>query len=232
MAGGGVHWLRMTRGRAVAAAIICRTQMRTALEHLARNPDVGQASVVACVLAAATGVHRDTIALRGIGLLCVCGKTWRHPFLRASKGATPNAWNVQFACRTVFSYPPCGPSRTIFIRSYYVRACSIIGLWSNRRPLGQTSILRPTLRLKKSLSIGSASIGGLRIFRTAYACWRHTLDPLKNISQVSFAYAQRGDANRAKRTVRTGTPPVNQSRVLGEQLHDRRSQYVTYEGSS
>ena len=35
--------------------------------------------------------------------------------------------------------------------------------------------------------------------------------PLKNISQVAFAYAQRGDANRPKRTARTGTPPVNRA---------------------
>ena len=72
----------------------------------------------------------------------------------------------------------------------------------------------------------------LRIFPNRLCCWRHTVDPLKNISQVSFAHAQRGDANRPKRTARTGTPPVNQSRVLGQQLHDRRLQYVTYEGSS
>src|SRR6185437_11090196 len=69
MAGRGVHWLRMTRGRAIAVTVIWRTQMRTALEHLARNPDVGHASVVACVLATATGVHRDTAGLGGIGLM-------------------------------------------------------------------------------------------------------------------------------------------------------------------
>ena len=42
-----VHRLWMTRGRTVAAAVIRRAQVRAAFKHLARNPDVGHAGIVA-----------------------------------------------------------------------------------------------------------------------------------------------------------------------------------------
>src|SRR6185295_9347510 len=45
----GVDRLRVTRRRSVAAAIVRRTQVRAALEHLARNPDARLAAVVAVV---------------------------------------------------------------------------------------------------------------------------------------------------------------------------------------
>src|SRR5712671_3250894 len=63
MARRGVHRLRMTRGRAVTAAVIWRTQVRTALEYLARNLNFGLAGVVARNLAAAPRIHRIQQAL-------------------------------------------------------------------------------------------------------------------------------------------------------------------------
>src|SRR6476620_9204278 len=64
-----VDWLGMARRRPVAAAIIGRAQMRSALEHLARDLDVGRARVVALVFATAARVFRDTAGLRRIGLM-------------------------------------------------------------------------------------------------------------------------------------------------------------------
>jgi hypothetical protein len=51
--GRGVHRLRMTRGRAVTAAVIRRTKVRAALQDLTRNLDFGLAGVVARVLTTA-----------------------------------------------------------------------------------------------------------------------------------------------------------------------------------
>src|SRR5262245_34580427 len=48
--------LGMARGRPVAAAIVGRAQVRAALEHLARNPDVGLAGVEACVFGPAARI--------------------------------------------------------------------------------------------------------------------------------------------------------------------------------
>src|SRR5438046_2269717 len=69
MARRGVYWLRMTRGRPVTAAVVRRTQVRTALEYLARNLNFGLAGVVARNLAAAPRIHRDTTGLVRIGLV-------------------------------------------------------------------------------------------------------------------------------------------------------------------
>src|SRR6478736_363873 len=75
----------------------------------------------------------------------------------------------------------------------------------------------------------------LRIFSNRLCCWRHTVDPLKNISQVSFAHAQRGDANRPKRTAgKQGNwyPTREPEPCTGPTTSYRRLQYVTHEGSS
>src|SRR5262249_56656037 len=62
MARRGVHRFRMTRGRAVTAAVIRRTQMRTALQHLARNPDIRLARIVARILMTPPRIGRDAAA--------------------------------------------------------------------------------------------------------------------------------------------------------------------------
>src|SRR5690349_23126995 len=69
MARRGVHRLGMTRGRAVTAAVIRRTQVRAALQHLTRNLDFGLAGVVARVLTTAPRILRDAAGRVGIGLV-------------------------------------------------------------------------------------------------------------------------------------------------------------------
>ena len=46
-AGGGIDLLGVSRGRSVSAAVVWRAQMRSALQHLPRNFDVGLAGIVA-----------------------------------------------------------------------------------------------------------------------------------------------------------------------------------------
>src|SRR5215469_2626773 len=67
MAGRGVDRVCVPRRRAVAPAVIRRAQMRAALQHLARNRNVGLARVVACFPVAALRVLRDAAGLVRIG---------------------------------------------------------------------------------------------------------------------------------------------------------------------
>src|SRR5215469_17319038 len=67
MARRGVHRLGMTCGRAIAAAVIRCTQMRSTFQHLARNPDFGLAGVVARLLATAPRIDGNAA-----GLLSIC----------------------------------------------------------------------------------------------------------------------------------------------------------------
>src|SRR5690242_1616378 len=69
MARRGVDGLGVPRGRAIAAAIIRRAEMRAALQHLARDADLGLAGVIAPLRAPATRVVRNAAGLRGIGLM-------------------------------------------------------------------------------------------------------------------------------------------------------------------
>src|ERR1700740_2989013 len=69
MARRGVDRLRMTRSRAVAAAVIRRAQVRAALQHLARNPDFGLAGVVARILTTAPRIDRDAARLVSVGFV-------------------------------------------------------------------------------------------------------------------------------------------------------------------
>ena len=69
MAGRGIDRLGMARRRPVAAAVVRRAEMRAALEHLARNFDVGLAGIVARVLAAAARIFRNAAGLRRIGFV-------------------------------------------------------------------------------------------------------------------------------------------------------------------
>src|SRR5262245_6072903 len=59
----------MSRGRAVASAILWRAQMRAALDDLLWNFHIGGSGVVAVGLAAAPRVLRDAARLRGIRLM-------------------------------------------------------------------------------------------------------------------------------------------------------------------
>src|SRR3981081_4445231 len=59
----------MARGRAVAAAIVRRAQMRAALKHLAWNPDLRLTRVVARGLWPAARVFRNAARLRRIGFV-------------------------------------------------------------------------------------------------------------------------------------------------------------------
>src|SRR5580693_1371845 len=56
VARGGIDRLGMTRRGTVAAAIIRRAEVRAALQHLARNPDVRQTGIVTGLFAAAARV--------------------------------------------------------------------------------------------------------------------------------------------------------------------------------
>src|SRR6188508_2393617 len=59
----------MARGRAVAAAVVRRAQMRAALDDLAGNPDLRLAGVVAVLLEPAARIFRDAAGLRRIRLV-------------------------------------------------------------------------------------------------------------------------------------------------------------------
>src|ERR1700730_18340581 len=69
MARRGVHRLGMTRGRAVAAAVIRRTEVRAALQHLTRNHDFGLAGVVARFLTTAPRIRWDVAGLVSVGFV-------------------------------------------------------------------------------------------------------------------------------------------------------------------
>src|SRR3954467_11389884 len=69
MTGRCVDRLRVTRGRAVATAVARRAQMRAAFDHLARNPDLGLARVVASFLVPPARVLGDAAALERFGLV-------------------------------------------------------------------------------------------------------------------------------------------------------------------
>src|SRR5687768_2804412 len=69
VAGGGVDRLGVARGRAVAAAVARRAQVRAALDDLARNADCRLAGVVAVLLAPATRVCRDAAVFQRSGLV-------------------------------------------------------------------------------------------------------------------------------------------------------------------
>src|SRR5690349_14665265 len=60
MARGGVDGLRMARGGTVAPAVIRGAQMRAAFQHLAGDPDPGQAGIVAALLRRAARILRGT----------------------------------------------------------------------------------------------------------------------------------------------------------------------------
>ena len=77
VAGRRVDRLRMARGRAVAAAVVGRAEMRAALDHLSRNFDLGLGGVIARVLGRAARVLRDAARLRGVG-----GVSLREPVRR------------------------------------------------------------------------------------------------------------------------------------------------------
>ena len=79
MAGRRVDRLGMARGRSIAAAIIRRAEMRAALDHLARNPDVGLARVVAVLLAPAARILRNAAGLRRVGLVLRSTSRWSTP---------------------------------------------------------------------------------------------------------------------------------------------------------
>src|SRR3954447_2475875 len=67
MACRGVDRLGMARGRAIAAAIVGRAEVRAAFKHLARNPDVWLTHVVARGLRSAARIFRNATRLWCIG---------------------------------------------------------------------------------------------------------------------------------------------------------------------
>ena len=62
-----IHGFGMSCGRPVAAAVIGRAKMRTALDDLARNSDVGQLRVVACGLWPTARIGGNAACLGGVG---------------------------------------------------------------------------------------------------------------------------------------------------------------------
>src|SRR5262245_34419002 len=67
MAGRSVDRLSVTRGGAVAAAIVRRAEMRSAFQHLAGNSDLRLAGVVALRLRSAAWIVRYAAGLRRVG---------------------------------------------------------------------------------------------------------------------------------------------------------------------
>src|SRR3954469_22881989 len=65
----GVDRLGVTRGRAIAAAVVRRAEMRAAFEDLAGNFDLRLAGVVACGLRSTARVLRNAAGLRAVGLV-------------------------------------------------------------------------------------------------------------------------------------------------------------------
>ena len=59
----------VARGRTIAPAIVGRAQVRAALDHLARNPDLRLAGVVALLLAPAARILRDAARPCRVGLV-------------------------------------------------------------------------------------------------------------------------------------------------------------------
>src|SRR6266571_1951339 len=64
-----VDRLRVTRGRAVAAAVVRRAQMRAAFGDLARNFNLRLAGVVAAILFAAAWILRNAARLRRVSFM-------------------------------------------------------------------------------------------------------------------------------------------------------------------
>ena len=127
------------------------------------------ATALLFVLAAATGVHRDTTGLGASSFVCATKHGVPRP-VGGKKGAAPKCMECSVCLQNRVFLIRRVALTDDFVRSYYVWACSIIGLWSNRR---SSNIYSPprvttTLRLYKSLSVGSASIGGFGFFRTTY----------------------------------------------------------------
>src|SRR5580704_18028225 len=67
MACRGVDRLSVASGGPVAAAVIWRTEMRAAFQHLARNADLRPAGVVALRLRGPAWILRHAARLRSIG---------------------------------------------------------------------------------------------------------------------------------------------------------------------
>src|SRR6478735_11801537 len=74
MAGRSIDRLGMTRRRPISTAVIRCAQMRAALEHLARNPDLRITRVVARRLGSAARVFRNAARFRRLGFV-----SWRVP---------------------------------------------------------------------------------------------------------------------------------------------------------
>src|SRR5690242_6142229 len=59
----------MTRGRAIPAAVVRRTEMRAALQHFAGNTDVGLTWIKARLLRTSARIRRDAAGLRRFGFV-------------------------------------------------------------------------------------------------------------------------------------------------------------------
>src|SRR5690606_13039556 len=79
MAGRGIDRLRMTRGGAVAPAVIRRAQMRAALENLARDRGPGLGEIMAAYGRELAGILRDAAGFGRIGSVAA-GPEIRGPF--------------------------------------------------------------------------------------------------------------------------------------------------------
>src|SRR6476620_867085 len=66
MAGRRVDRFRVARGRPIAAAVVGRTEVRAPLDHLAWNPDLRLAGIVAVALLGSTRIVRRAARLHGL----------------------------------------------------------------------------------------------------------------------------------------------------------------------
>src|SRR4029078_4158196 len=73
-----IDWLRDAGGGAVADAVVLRAKMRTALQHLTRDLDLGVPRIEALRHGAATRIARNAAGLRRIAGLM----TWPIPVVR------------------------------------------------------------------------------------------------------------------------------------------------------
>src|SRR5262245_39768960 len=69
MAGRSVGRLAVSRGRAIAAAVVRRRKVRAAFQDFPRNPDVGLTWIKACNFRSAARIVRNTARFWLIGLL-------------------------------------------------------------------------------------------------------------------------------------------------------------------
>src|SRR5262249_55348573 len=108
MTGRGIDWLRVARGRAVAAAVIRRAKVRAAFDDLAWNLDLRQARIVALLFATAARIFGATIGLSSCRPRGVCVKVIPVMIGDALPGIRLSIWPIRLRQSTMSSCFPAG----------------------------------------------------------------------------------------------------------------------------